>query len=223
MQVFAGGEGDAAAGGFSRDGKRVLVGSADGSLRIFNPKTGACEHAFAGRAWEAPVTCVAQSAGGELIAATGMDGTVRVVNVAAKKVVLAIDHNEDDAAAALPGDAADEEEKTSAECAAFCDAQPWFASGATNGVVVVSDLSSFSVRLRLRLRGGCTALRFAPASALLLCATSNGWLQVFDARDGALKLERSGHAGPIYDIGVSGATVWTAGDDAVCRKFDVAV
>jgi WD40 repeat protein len=277
MQVFAGGEGEAAAGGFSRDGKRVLVGYGDGSLRVFNPKSGAAEHAFTGRGWDAPVTSVTQSAAGDLVAVTSMDGCVRVVNVAAWKVVLSVDHNEDAAAAAGPvaraaGNADDEEdvEKTSAEwcvlstlteacraripslrratpltlthsttpphppppppfptppprSAAFCDTQPWFASGATNGVLVICDTSSFSVRLRIHLRGGCTALQFVPGTALLVAGTANGWVTVIDARDGAVKSERAGHAGPIFNVCVGGdaQSVWTAGDDAVCRKFAI--
>lgn len=126
MQVFAGGEGEAAAGGFSRDGKRVLVGYADGSLRVFNPKSGAAENAFTGRGWDAPVTSVTQSATGDLVAVTSMDGCVRVVNVAAWKVVLSVDHNEESAVttsavARSGGDAEDEEdvEKTSAEWCVF--------------------------------------------------------------------------------------------------------
>jgi hypothetical protein len=116
MQVFAAGEGDAAAGAFTHDGKKVLVGSGDGSLRVFSPKTGACEHAFSGRTWDAPITTIWQSGlDPALVAVASMDGVVRVVNLAAKKVVLSVDHNEADEGAVLPGDAEGDESTTSAE------------------------------------------------------------------------------------------------------------
>ena len=118
MQVFAAGEGDAAAGAFTLDGKKVLVGSHDGSLRIFSPKTGACEHAFTGRSWDAPITALVQSSLDQsLVAVTTMDGLVRIVNILAKKVVLSADHNDEaTAGSALPGDAAMEDEsRASAE------------------------------------------------------------------------------------------------------------
>jgi hypothetical protein len=97
--------------------------------------------------------------------------------------------------------------------------QPWLATGATNGVLIISDLSAFTVRLRLRLRGGVTALRFVPRSALLVAASANGFVTVFDVRDGSIKAEHTGHAGPVFDIVCAGAAAWTAGDDGVCRQF----
>ena len=117
MQVFAAGEGDAATGAFTLDGKRVLVGSHDGCLRVFSPKTGACEHSFTGRSWDAPITALMQSKLDQsLVAVASMDGIVRIVNLVAKKVVLSVDHNDEPiGGSVLPGDSMEDESRASAE------------------------------------------------------------------------------------------------------------
>jgi WD40 repeat protein len=48
MQVFAGHQGEVTCGAFSGNGKLVLTGSADGSIRVWNPKTGTCAFTFEG-------------------------------------------------------------------------------------------------------------------------------------------------------------------------------
>ena len=88
-------------------------------------------------------------------------------------------------------------------------------------MLVICDTSSFSIRLRIHLRGGCTALQFVPGTALLVAGTANGWVTVIDARDGSIKSERAGHAGPIFNVCTDEKYVWTAGDDSVCRKFAI--
>jgi len=86
-------------------------------------------------------------------------------------------------------------------------------------VLVVSDVSSFTQRLRVRLRGGCSALRFLPGSALLAACSARGVVVVVDARDGAVRATFEGHAGPVFDVAWVGRALWTAGADGKCRKY----
>ena len=45
MRVFAGHDGAVLCGGFTCDGKKIVSGSADGSLaRVWNPRKGQCAH-----------------------------------------------------------------------------------------------------------------------------------------------------------------------------------
>ena len=46
MRVFAGHDGAVLCGGFTCDGKKIVSGSADGSIRVWNPRKGQCSHAF---------------------------------------------------------------------------------------------------------------------------------------------------------------------------------
>lgn len=50
VQVFAGHRARCTCGGFSVDGKKVITGSEDGTVRIWNPKTAAVEFVVSGSA-----------------------------------------------------------------------------------------------------------------------------------------------------------------------------
>ena len=47
-------------GAFTGTGKAVVTGSADASVRLWNPKTGACMHTFGGYGWHSePINALA--------------------------------------------------------------------------------------------------------------------------------------------------------------------
>ena len=52
-------------GGFTLDGKFVFSGGEDGTVRVWQPKSGACRHVF--EVHEAMVTCCARSSDGDLL------------------------------------------------------------------------------------------------------------------------------------------------------------
>ena len=143
MQVFVGHAGTVAAGLFSRDGKLVVTAGEDGSARIWSPKTGACLKVF--DFGEAPLTSLATSPlDANLVCATAMDGTARLLNLDSKRVVYTVDHNTGAGAgggrnggggggggpAAPSGEEDEEEPTTSAEWCAFLFACPTVASHA---------------------------------------------------------------------------------------------
>lgn len=62
MRINAGHESSVTAGCFARNGKSVVTGSLDGTVRVWNPKSGACAHAFGGHGWHsAPINAIAAS------------------------------------------------------------------------------------------------------------------------------------------------------------------
>jgi angio-associated migratory cell protein len=48
VQVFAGHDGKVSCGMFTQDGKQIVTGGDDGTVRVWNPKSGACKHVFEG-------------------------------------------------------------------------------------------------------------------------------------------------------------------------------
>jgi WD40 repeat protein len=122
MTVFAGHEGAVTCGMFTTDGKMVVTGSEDGSLRVWSPKSGSCVFSFGAslRGWgEAPLIAVAASPFDcHIVCTTAMDGTARVVNLSTRKVMYKADHNESTAAAGAAGGGArgGEEEEGEEEC-----------------------------------------------------------------------------------------------------------
>ena len=116
MQVFAGHAGAVAAGLFTRDGRLVVTGGEDGSVRVWAPKTGACTKVF--QLGEAPVTSLVSSpSDAAMVCAATMEGHARIINLTSQRIVLSVDHNdkEDSASVREAGGAraqaeADEEE-----------------------------------------------------------------------------------------------------------------
>ena len=88
-QVFSGHEDAVTCGDFDPSGRIVVSGSADSRVRVFNPKTAACLHAFS---MEGPVNVVAchPAADVPLWSAGCQDGTAAVLNVATRKVVARV-------------------------------------------------------------------------------------------------------------------------------------
>jgi hypothetical protein len=87
-------------------------------------------------------------------------------------------------------------------------------------VVLVTDLASSTTRHRFVVPGGVIRLAWVPGAApLLAAATAHGLVRVFDARDGSVIADLTGHQGMVLDVCVTAAGVVTAGDDGVCRVY----
>jgi WD40 repeat protein len=101
------------------------------------------------------------------------------------------------------------------------------ATGATNGTVKVWDLSTGAPRASLAAEGGVIKVAWAPGHPSLLAAsTAEGFVHLWDARDGSLVRSLTGHTGMILDLAFTleagegkGATVVTCGDDSVARVY----
>ena len=107
---------------------------------------------------------------------------------------------------------------------AFCPVQPWLASGATNGSVIISDVAANVTRHRVSVGaggrgGGVVKLCWLPNSPLLAVATSHGLVRVIDARDASVRASFTGHVGIVMDLWTDGKEVVTTGDDGVARVY----
>ena len=101
MQVFAGHEDGVTCGGFDPAGKSVCTGSADGAVRVFSPKTAACSHIYR---VDAAVNAIAfhPSPDKPLLAIGSQDGIATIINTATQKVIIKLQHQpQEDAAAEL--------------------------------------------------------------------------------------------------------------------------
>ena len=124
LQVFAGHSGSVTCGAFTPDGKSVCTGSADSTLRLWNPRSGECTHTVQGFGYHtAALTCMDMAQNEALVVTGSEDGSSRLVSTATGKV-----------AATLAG------HSDSVETVRFCNAMPFVASGSVDGHVVVWDL-----------------------------------------------------------------------------------
>jgi WD40 repeat protein len=233
LQVFVGHEQAVTSGCFSPDGKWALSASADGTLRIWAPKTGMNKHVF--RLGEAGLTCMASNGGsdGMLVLVGSEDGNAHVCHIGTKKVVTVLRHYE----APLQSGADEDEEMEypkSVEAVGFSPSQSsWCATGGVDGRLKIWDLSKGG-----QCRHTCvpdseeadsiTHLRWHPKLPVVFTATISGKVRLWDARNGSLMHTVTGHTETINDIYINcfdnGVTVIVStGDDKSIRVFEVDV
>jgi WD40 repeat protein len=165
LQVLVGHAGTVTAGAFTPDGKWAVTTGADGSLRIWAPKTGVARHVvtFAQQhdanddESDAAIglTCLAMGAPdsttSKLVLVGAEDGSAHVVHVGTGKILHSLRHYES-MAATVPlhhDDENDElvEEPRSVEAVAFCPSNPlWCATGGMDGTLKIWDLTTGQVR-----------------------------------------------------------------------------
>jgi len=216
LGVFAGHTDSVTCGSFTPNGRRLVSGSLDGSLKLWDPNSASCLHTFSGHGFhEGGILTFTAKSEEPLVATGGSDGTVCLVRLDTKKVVARFPHLE-------PASDQDESE-CSIESIAFCQSLPWLISCGTDGRLVIWDLSvqarrSVLVHPDKQAVVKCISI---PNSTLVVTASVDAKIRVWDIR--ASKLERTllGHREAILDMVLlsSNKHVVTASDDGTCRVF----
>jgi ribosome assembly protein SQT1 len=224
LQVFVGHEQAVTAGSFSPDGKWALSASADGTVRIWAPKTGLNKHVF--RLGDAGLTCMATKGGtdGMLIIAGSEDGQAHVCHIGNKKVVATLRHFEPPAGVNVTGNQENDTDEQmeypmSVEAVAFSPFQPnWCATGGIDGRLKIWDLSrdgqcrqvcSPPLSSNIEMDGvsanaadSITRIQWHPSLPLVFTASISGTVRLWDARSGRLIHELTGGTEQINDMDI---------------------
>lgn len=93
MQVFVGHEGEVLCGSWTSSGKGLLTGDSEGSMRLWNPKSGSAIVQFSGRdGHEGPVNALWISRDKPIFVSASQDGCARIVNFATGKTLAVLRH-----------------------------------------------------------------------------------------------------------------------------------
>lgn len=197
------------AGGFTCDGKLLVTagGEGDGSVRVWNPKTGACMHVMAaghGAQSDSGITCLAFAEDPAIVAAGGTDGAVVLYNVVTGKPVAKMEHHAD-----------------SVEAIAFVPGLQLLASCSLDGKVVVWDITTHSPRCTCNHPEGVTCMAVQTGGHLIATGCLDGAVRVFDARDGQMVDELGGGAA-VQSLAWAhdSRRIATGSDDGVVRVYD---
>lgn len=92
MSVFTGHGGSVTCGQFTPDGKAIVTGSADGSIIVWDPRTGAALHKWSslmdGRFHQAPITSLSVNKENTVILSGDQEGGTLLLQIASSKVYL---------------------------------------------------------------------------------------------------------------------------------------
>lgn len=89
MNVFTGHSESVTCGQWAPDGKSIVTGSSDGTIMIWDPKTGAAIHKWTqhdGRFHQAPITALAVNKDNTIIASGDQSGVTLLLQIATEKV-----------------------------------------------------------------------------------------------------------------------------------------
>ena len=217
MQVFSGHEDAVACGQFLPNGKGVITGCADGSVRTWAPKTGKCRHVFdnrKGAAWHergSAVVNLAVNAASELLLTGSIDGSCRLAHIQNKKVIGTLAHRREGALLGHTVEAVD-----------FSPTMPWCVTAGSAGLVKVWDLSTLSTRYECSHDAGVVKAKFVAGqqSPLLATCSVDQSIRIWDERTGKSVITLTGHTNIVLNFDVVDRTVVSCGDDGVVKVFE---
>jgi len=213
------------------DGKRVAVGYGDGSVRIFDLKSGDVAHALTDATTShSPSPVTAMTARDNLLATGGSDGLVKIFNVQSGKNIgtFVHGHSRNAEPAGAAGGSGENVDKSTVESLLFSQSeQGLLVAGTLDGYVTVWDVSSHVKRHAVSVGDGVVKMAWRKGDGermhQVLVATLHGKVSIVDVRTGKVLGQCSGHTLPVLDMAQTsdGNHVLSCSDDSDCRIFDV--
>ncbi|XP_077500929.1 LOW QUALITY PROTEIN: WD repeat-containing protein 36 [Amblyomma americanum] len=189
---------------------KILVGSEQGPLQLWNVRTGTLIHTFAG--WGSAVTALEQSPAVDVVAVGLASGETVVHHLKFDETLMRF-----------------QQDWGPVTAVSFrTDGHSHMATGSPVGHVAVWDLEKRALHSQIldAHRSAVTGLRFLPDEPLLLTSSPDNSLKmwIFDQSDGSGRLlkQQQGHSGAPCRIrfhGAAGTNILSAGLDSVLRSF----
>jgi len=197
------------------DGKRILAGYADGTIKLFNLKSGDIEQNFTKAVNDpSPILCVASHPKHNMVAVGSADGTVRLFSTQSGKLVSTLQCSPP----YLANSEESEQSSDSVESVAFCSSDQqmdFLACGTVQGNVVIWDATTLTERLRLQQEAGLTKLIWDPKSPIIYTGGLDGVVRAIDARTCKVEKLLGRHKTEILDVAVTkdGAKLVSVSED----------
>lgn len=188
---------------------KILIGSEQGKLQLWNVRQGKLIHAFSG--FNSKITVLEQAPAIDVVAVGLANGQIALLNLKVDQILMDF-----------------KQEWGIVTSISFrTDGPPIMATSSSNGQVAFWDLEEKKIVTTLHAHSDsvCT-LNFLPNEPLLLTTSNDNSLKmwIFDKIDGTSRLlrYREGHASPPLCIryhGANGDAILSAGEDSSLRIF----
>ena len=221
------------------DGKRIAVAYGDGSIKMFDLKTGEVLNNFSHYDKNTissesdtpssgmPVASldVRSEGGGQILASGGVNGIAKMYNTQTSKpigtLVCAASNSRETEESDMPN-------KTTVEAVLFSNLdQNTIITGTLSGIVTIWDVSTQVSRHATNVGDGVVKIMYRKVAqqnpTQIFVATLDGVIRILDTRTGKVIGDCSGHTAGILDIcqSLDGSILISSSDDGDCRVFDV--
>lgn len=216
-KTFAGPNCQATSGKILPDGKRMMVGYEDGTLRLWDLKLGHIIHLIKGHdGHQGPLTSMECNKDGNLVLTGSVDGQAKLINTATGKVLGSFSVENSEA-----NNTTDKQDSNSVESVGFCSVLPMVAVAYLDGTLAIYDLGTQSLRHRCKHEVGIVHLQWEKESAVVVTCNLGGAVTLWDARSGNMVSEYRGHSAEILDFALNGegSIAVTAGGDHKAKVF----
>lgn len=188
---------------------KIVIGSEQGGLQLWNVKSGKIIHTFSG--FKSKITVIEQAPAVDVVAIGLGNGKIILLNLKVDTVLMEFSQEW----GAVTG------------ISFRTDGPPMMASSSTNGQIAFWDLEEKKVSGTLLAHDdGVFTLKFLPSEPLLVTTSTDNSLKmwIFDKLDGTPRLlrYREGHAAPPLCIryhGSKGDSILSSGEDSSLRIF----
>jgi WD40 repeat protein len=203
--VFAGHTLPVSAVGFSRDGRKLVTGSADRTARIWDLDTRQLQISLVRH--NSYVLAASFSPDGSLILTASSDSTARLWNaITGRPVALLSGH----------------EKKGAVRCARFDADGKRIVTASADGTAQIFDPRTAAVLLVLRHEKPVTDGLFSPDGVLIATSCDDGKARIWDAATGRVVCELDhGNRVQSVDFSSDGALLLTAGMDGAAKIWQV--
>ena len=204
LNIFSGHDGSITCGGFSPDGKLLLTGGRDESVRVWLPTQAKTQQILSGDLFhQAPVLCF--DLNDSVIVSGAEDGSIRLSNYITGKILSRYEDHED-----------------SVESIQICKTLPIFTTASLDGLLKVWDMGNGKLRSTvLAHEGGIIKSKVHASEPLIYTCGVDGTVKVWDIRNSTCIKTFLGHKKPVLDLKISddGKTILSCSDDKTARVF----
>ncbi|KAK0159152.1 hypothetical protein PV328_010073 [Microctonus aethiopoides] len=210
------------------DGKKLIAGYEDGTIRVLDLKEGTVQVTISAAHSESITSLDCQS-DGKLIASAALDGKTVLSTVQTGKIVAILQNlqenksNNSDTNAEESND--ELENKNYTEAVAFCKDPElhMVVSGTIRGEIFIWDTVKQAIRHKIVQEGGVSKLIWKGITPFICSAGLDGVLRCYDARTAECCKTCCGHSNYILDVSISknSEKILTTSDDSTARIFDI--
>ena len=205
------------------DGKRGVVGYADGSLRIFDLKSEEVIHNVTPFQSKAAVCSLDVRTDNQLVVAGSADGEIAILNANTGKILACLTLKSSPSSAAPAATSEEEEQSSSVEAVLFTAPElNQVIAGDINGNVTVWDLASQVAKVSTRVATGVVKMSWKSPTELII-GTLDGDVLIMDPRSLQSLATCTGHSDQVLDFALTkkGSLLVSASDDRTCRVYDL--